>query len=108
MDEPKPKYKVGTLLSCVPRVLPNNRFTFGIIVKRQVMEVKGGDWSFGPQWYYDLILFNEENHRVAEIDLDELISCGIMEIISEGHDELQGRTEKKNKSALPDADVRED
>tara|TARA_R110000824_G_scaffold182425_2_gene363277 strand:+ start:3121 stop:3336 length:216 start_codon:yes stop_codon:yes gene_type:complete len=69
-------------------VLPNNRFTFGLIVKREVMEIKGGDWSFGPQWYYDLILFNEENHRVAEIDLDELISCGIMEIISEGHDEL--------------------
>jgi len=35
-----------------------------------------------------MILFNEEKHRVAEIDLDELISCGIMEIISEGHDEL--------------------
>ena len=61
------------------------------------MEVKGGDWSFGPQWYYDLILFNEENTRVAEIDLDELISCGIMEIISEGHDELQETTEEENK-----------
>jgi hypothetical protein len=65
------------------------------------MEIKGGDWSFGPQWYYDLILFNEENTRVAEIDLDELISCGIMEIISEGHDELQNTTEEENRSALP-------
>ena len=97
MSPPKPKYKVGTLLSCVPRVLPNNRFTFGLIVKREIMEIKGGDWSFGPQWYYDLILFNEENHRVAEIDLDELISCGIMEIISEGHDELQEAIKEENK-----------
>ena len=65
------------------------------------MEVKGGDWSFGPQWYYDLILFNEENTRVAEIDLDELINSGIMEIISEGHDELQEAVEKKNKRNKP-------
>ena len=97
MDKPKPKYKVGTLLSCVPRVIPNNRFTVGMIVDRQIMEVKGGDWSFGPQWYYDLILFNEENTRVAEIDLDELINCGIMEIISEGPDELQEATKEENK-----------
>jgi len=96
MDEPKPKYKVGTLLSCVPRVIPNNNFTFGIIITRRVMEIKGGDWSFGPQWYYDLILFNEEKHRVAEIDLDELISCGIMEIISEGPDELPKQTSQKD------------
>ena len=61
------------------------------------MEVKGGDWSFGPQWYYDLILFSEENTRVAEIDLDELINSGIMEIISEGHDELQEAVKEKNK-----------
>ncbi len=61
------------------------------------MEIKGGDWSFGPQWYYDLILFNEENTRVAEIDLDELINCGIMEIISEGPDELQEATKEENK-----------
>jgi len=101
MDHPEPKYKVGTLLSCVPRIIPNNRFTVGIIVGRQVMEIKGGDWSFGPQWYYDLILFNEENTRVAEIDLDELISCGIMEIISEGHDELQDRSKEKNRNTLP-------
>ena len=66
------------------------------------MEVKGGDWSFGPQWYYDLILFNEENTRVAEIDLDELINCGIMEIISEGHDEIQDRTQEENREAIPD------
>ena len=65
------------------------------------MEVKGGDWSFGPQWYYDLILFSEENTRVAEIDLDELIKSGIMEIISEGHDELQEAVEKKNKRNKP-------
>ena len=97
MDKPNPKYKVGTLLSCVPRVIPNNRFTVGMIVHRQIMEIKGGDWSFGPQWYYDLILFNEENTRVAEIDLDELISCGIMEIISEGPDELQETTKEENK-----------
>ena len=96
MEEPKPKYKVGTLLSCVPRVIPNNNFTFGIIITRRVMEIKGGDWSFGPQWYYDLILFNEEKHRVAEIDLDELISCGIMEIISEGPDELPQQTSQKD------------
>ena len=102
MSAPKPKYKVGTLLSCVPRVIPNNRFTVGIIVDRQVMEIKGGDWSFGPQWYYDLILFNEENTRVAEIDLDELINCGIMEIISEGHDEIQDRTQEENREAIPD------
>ena len=101
MSKPKPKYKVGTLLSCVPRVIPNNRFTVGIIVDRQIMEVKGGDWSFGPQWYYDLILFNEENTRVAEIDLDELINCGIMEIISEGHDELQEAIKEKNKRNKP-------
>ena len=88
MEQSKPKYKVGTLLSCVPRVIPNNNFTFGIIITRHIMEIKGDDWSFGPQWYYDLILFNEENTRVAEIDLDELINCCIMEIISEGHDEL--------------------
>ena len=61
------------------------------------MEIKGGDWSFGPQWYYDLILFNEENTRVAEIDLDELINSGIMEIISEGHDELQEAAKEENK-----------
>ena len=97
MDKPNPKYKVGTLLSCVPRVIPNNRFTVGMIVHRQIMEIKGGDWSFGPQWYYDLILFNEENTRVAEIDLDELINCGIMEIISEGPDELQEATKEENK-----------
>ena len=102
MDAPKPKYKVGTLLSCVPRVIPNNKFTFGIIIKRQIIEIKGGDWSFGPQWYYDLILFNEEDHRVAEIDLDELISCGIIELISEGHDEVQDRTEEANKRVIPD------
>ena len=65
------------------------------------MEIKGGDWSFGPQWYYDLILFNEENTRVAEIDLDELINSGIMEIISEGHDELQEAAKKKNKRSRP-------
>ena len=65
------------------------------------MEIKGGDWSFGPQWYYDLILFNEENTRVAEIDLDELINSGIMEIISEGHDELQEAVEEKNKRSRP-------
>ena len=65
---PKPKYKVGTLLSCVPRVIPNNISLPLDIVDRQIMEIKGGDWSFGPQWYYDLILFNEENTRVAEID----------------------------------------
>ena len=65
------------------------------------MEVKGGDWSFGPQWYYDLILFSEENTRVAEIDLDELINSGIMEIISEGHDELQEAAKKKNKRSRP-------
>ena len=65
------------------------------------MEIKGGDWSFGPQWYYDLILFNEENTRVAEIDLDELINSGIMEIISEGHDELQEAAKKKNKKNRP-------
>jgi len=53
MEQPEPKYKVGTLLSCVPRVIPNNNFTFGIIVAKCVMEIKGGDWSFGPQWYYD-------------------------------------------------------
>ena len=97
MSAPKPKYKVGTLLSCVPRVIPNNKFTVGMIVDRQIMEIKGGDWSFGPQWYYDLILFSEENTRVAEIDLDELISCGIMEIISEGPDELQEATKEENK-----------
>ena len=108
MDAPKPKYKVGTLLSCVPRVIPNNKFTFGIIIKRQIMEIKGGDWSFGPQWYYDLILFNEEDHRVAEIDLDELISCGIIELISEGHDEVQDRTEEANKRVIPDDKSRED
>ena len=96
MEEPKPKYKVGTLLSCVPRVIPNNNFTFGIIIKRQIMEIKGGDWSFGPQWYYDLILFNEEKHRVVEIDLDELISCGIMEIISEGPNELSKQASQKD------------
>ena len=96
MEEPKPKYKVGTLLSCVPRVIPNNNFTFGIIITRRVMEIKGADWSFGPQWYYDLILFNEEKHRVAEIDLDELISCGIMEIISEGPDELSKQASQKD------------
>ena len=61
------------------------------------MEIKGGDWSFGPQWYYDLILFSEENTRVAEIDLDELINSGIMEIISEGHNELQEAVEEENK-----------
>ena len=72
-----------------------------MIVDRQIMEVKGGDWSFGPQWYYDLILFNEENTRVAEIDLDELINSGIMEIISEGHDELQEAAKKKNKRSRP-------
>jgi hypothetical protein len=65
------------------------------------MEIKGGDWSFGPQWYYDLILFNEENTRVAEIDLDELINSGIMEIISEGHDELQEAVEEENKKTRP-------
>ena len=108
MDAPKPKYKVGTLLSCVPRVIPNNKFTFGIIIKRQIIEIKGGDWSFGPQWYYDLILFNEEDHRVAEIDLDELISCGIIELISEGHDEVQDRTEEANKRVIPDDKSRED
>jgi hypothetical protein len=97
MTAPKPKYKVGTLLSCIPRVIPNNRFTVGIIVDRHIMEIKGGDWSFGPQWYYDLILFSEENTRVAEIDLDELINSGIMEIIAEGHDELQETTEEENK-----------
>ena len=96
MSAPKPKYKVGTLLSCVPRHIPSDRFTVGIIVDRQIMEVKGGDWSFGPQWYYDLILFSEENTRVAEIDLDELISCGIMEIISEGHDELPQQTSQQD------------
>ena len=96
MSTPKPKYKVGTLLSCVPRHIPSDRFTVGIIVDRQIMEVRGGDWSFGPQWYYDLILFNEEKHRVAEIDLDELISCGIMEIISEGHDELPQQTSQQD------------
>ena len=96
MDAPKPKYKVGTLLSCIPRVIPNNNFTFGIIITRRIMEIKGGDWSFGPQWYYDLILFNEEKHRVAEIDLDELISCGIMEIISEGPDELSKQASQKD------------
>ena len=96
MEQPKPKYQVGTLLSCVPRVIPNNNFTFGIIITRCVMEIKGGDWSFGPQWYYDLILFNEEKHRIAEIDLDELISCGIMEIISEGPDELPKQTSQKD------------
>tara|TARA_R110002072_G_scaffold244805_1_gene404143 strand:+ start:101 stop:340 length:240 start_codon:yes stop_codon:yes gene_type:complete len=73
-----------------------------MIVHRRIMEVKGGDWSFGPQWYYDLILFNEENTRVAEIDLDELINCGIMEIISEGHDEIQDRTQEENREAIPD------
>ncbi len=102
MSAPKPKYKVGTLLSCVPRVIPNNRYTVGMIVDRQIMEIKGGDWSFGPQWYYDLILFNEEKHRVAEIDLDELISCGIMEIISEGHDELPDTIKEENRKPLPD------
>ena len=61
------------------------------------MEVRGGDWSFGPQWYYDLILFSEENTRVAEIDLDELINSGIMEIISEGHNELQEAIKEENK-----------
>ena len=65
------------------------------------MEIKGGDWSFGPQWYYDLILFSEENTRVAEIDLDELINSGIMEIISEGHDELQETAEEENKRSRP-------
>lgn len=96
MEQPEPKYKVGTLLSCVPRVIPNNNFTFGVIVAKCIMEIKGGDWSFGPQWYYDLILFNEEKHRVAEIDLDELISCGIMEIISEGPDELSKQASQKD------------
>lgn len=88
MEEPSPKYKVGTLLSCVPRVIPNDRFSFAMILRRKIMEIKGGDWSFGPQWYYDLILFNEETHRVVETDLDELINSGIMKIISEGPDEL--------------------
>ena len=101
MSTPKPKYKVGTLLSCVPRHIPSDRFTVGIIVDRQIMEVRGGDWSFGPQWYYDLILFSEENTRVAEIDLDELINCGIMEIISEGPDELQETIKEENKRNKP-------
>tara|TARA_R110000824_G_scaffold154105_4_gene326035 strand:- start:275 stop:514 length:240 start_codon:yes stop_codon:yes gene_type:complete len=68
-----------------------------MIIKRQILEISGGDWSFGPQWYYDMILFNEETHRVVESDLDELVECGIMEIISEGHDELQKDIKKKNK-----------
>ena len=88
METLEPKYKIGTLLSCIPRVIPSNNFTFAIIIKRQIMEIQGGDWSFGPQWYYDLILFNEEKHRVVESDLDELIRCGIMEVISEGHNEV--------------------
>jgi len=101
METPKPKYKIGTLFSCVPRVIPSNHFSFAMIVKRQVMEIKGGDWSFGPQWYYDLILFNEENHRVVETDLDELIKCGIMKIISEGHDEIQKGLKKENRRSIP-------
>ena len=96
MEAPKPKYKVGTLFSCVPRVIPSDHFSFAMILKRQVMEIKGGDWSFGPQWYYDLVLFSEETHRVVETDLDELIRSGIMTIISEGHDELQEATKEKN------------
>jgi|TARA_E500000305_G_scaffold69486_1_gene55506 hypothetical protein len=88
METPKPKYKVGTLFSCVPRVIPSDHFSFAMILRRRVMEIKGGDWSFGPQWYYDLILFSEEIHRVVETDLDELIESGIMTIISEGHDEI--------------------
>ena len=101
MDCLEPKYKVGTLFSCVPRVIPSDHFSFALITKRKRMEIKGGDWSFGPQWYYDLILFNEEKHRVVEGDLDELIKCGIMEIISEGHDEISKTTDGKNKEDLP-------
>ena len=97
METPKPKYKIGTLFSCVPRVIPSDHFSFAMIIKRQVMEIKGGDWSFGPQWYYDLILFSEECHRVVETDLDELIKCGIMKIISEGHDEIQEGPKKENR-----------
>ena len=108
MSAPKPKYKVGTLLACIARHIPSDRFTVGIIVDRQIMEVKGGDWSFGPQWYYDLILFSEENTRVAEIDLDELINSGIMEIISEGHDELQEAAKEKNKRSRPKPKDRKD
>jgi hypothetical protein len=100
MEAPKPKYKLGTLFSCVPRVIPSDKFSFALIIKRQMMEIKGGDWSFGPQWYYDLVLFNEETQRVVEVDLDELIRCGIMEIISEGHDEIQKATKRKNKQNL--------
>tara|TARA_A100001515_G_C4432051_1_gene164037 strand:+ start:77 stop:409 length:333 start_codon:yes stop_codon:yes gene_type:complete len=94
---PKPKYRIGTLFSCVPRIIPSDKFSFALIIRRQLLEIKGGDWSFGPQWYYDLILFNEEVQRVVEVDLDELIKCGIMEVISEGPDELQEATKKKNK-----------
>jgi hypothetical protein len=97
----KPKYKVGTLFSCVPRAIPSNRFTFAMILKRQVMEVKGTDWSFGPQWYYDLILFNEETHRIVETDLDEFVKTGIMQIISEGPDEIQETTKEQNKRNPP-------
>ena len=103
MTPPHPKYKIGTLFSCVPRVIPSDNFSFAMILKRQVMEIKGGDWSFGPQWYYDLILFNEEKHRVVETDLDELISCGIMTIISEGHDEVQRSVNKEYTTRMPDS-----
>ena len=65
------------------------------------MEVKGGDWSFGPQWYYDLILFNEETHRMVETDLDEFVGSGIMKVISEGHDEIHETTKKQNKRGSP-------
>jgi hypothetical protein len=101
MEAPKPKYKVGTLISCIPRVIPSKKFTIGIIVNRLIMEIKGGDWSFGPQWYYDLILFSEEATRVAEMDLDELLNCGIMEIISEGYDELSSNVEEENTENCP-------